>query len=560
MKTLSLFTKPVLILICVAFFATPILLIAQEGTETTATGDTQTQEPAAQTQEPGGGEGRAYQFKNEGIFGCNQVAGANASAGTMAAIGGVYVPVNDAAVTLNTGILVYKECVLRPLQNRLRESAMSALEKRNLIGISTGRNGNPQYVVNRKEERAQVRAESVISTLTNEKILEKLRPEYKEVVRSSVATTYRAGEQPERQLECSYKGNAAEVIKGKVPMDANGIPNIIGSGALTVLTDPACNPIGEYSILARITAERANEAEKDWEATIAEGRGFYPVTNNAEDPLAEKILTPASVVQSSFQNVFDSPVRQLESADDVGQMIGALFAGITTQALTDKGGLAGLLQSNNGQPSYLEQVARESSQGVIGAATNAALQILRAYRGFENRYLVAMNAIATSLTQAINQLRAEERACFDRIIPAAEEYADQNGFQITPVRLTSYSQQVINSQISPLSAPVLVNIASSTRALRLIDELIASVTNTASTNAQRIALQQLDNLAANNAFHDDTAADTAEEQRAGVASTMEETVSGIVEGWKTAPDAATGWCNLENQNIPRLWAEQWRRR
>ena len=34
-----------------------------------------------------------YQFKNEGIFGCNQVAGANASAGTMAAIGGVYVPV-----------------------------------------------------------------------------------------------------------------------------------------------------------------------------------------------------------------------------------------------------------------------------------------------------------------------------------------------------------------------------------------------------------------------------------------------------------------------------------
>src|SRR3989344_3228731 len=37
----------------------------------------------------------AYQFKNEGIFGCNQVAGANASAGTLAAIGGVYVPVND---------------------------------------------------------------------------------------------------------------------------------------------------------------------------------------------------------------------------------------------------------------------------------------------------------------------------------------------------------------------------------------------------------------------------------------------------------------------------------
>jgi len=549
-----------LLVVCIVFSLVPILLIAQETGESST--DTQTQQPDAQTGVPDSATAAAYQYKNEGIFGCNQVAGANASAGTMAAIGGVYVPVNDAAVTLNTGILVYKECVLRPLQNRLRESATSALTKRNLIGIQTGRNGNAQYVVNRDQERRQEVAKSVLATLNDQKILEKMDPSFKDAVRSSIAIVYRNGEEPQRQLECSYAGNSAEVLKGNISSNG-GIPNVIK--AMTVLKDPACYPLGAYAALSRVTTERANQAVKDWETMIEEGRGYYARTDNAEDPAKTTILTPASTVQESFQTVFDSPVRQLENSNDVGQMIGALFAGVTTQALTDKGGLAGLLQSNNGQPSYLEQVARESSQGVIGAAVNAALQILRAYREFENRYFAAMNSIATNLTQTINQLRATERACWDLIIPEARDYASENGFSLDQAKIRTstsslaFSQQVINSQIQPLVAPVTTNIASSTRALRLIDELIASVTNTASQNAQRIALQQLDNLVANNSLHDKQDAETAEKQREDVAGAMQGLVSDTKQAWGDSSDPATGWCNINNPDIPRLWAEQWSR-
>ncbi|MEK7155884.1 MAG: hypothetical protein AAB734_03320, partial [Patescibacteria group bacterium] len=49
-------------------------------------------------------------LSRDGIFGCRAAQYANI--GTLTAIGGVYVPVTDAAVTLNTGYLVYKECVL----------------------------------------------------------------------------------------------------------------------------------------------------------------------------------------------------------------------------------------------------------------------------------------------------------------------------------------------------------------------------------------------------------------------------------------------------------------
>src|SRR3990167_9643499 len=52
-------------------------------------------------------------FSRQGIFGCSQTGSYSMSVGTLGAMGGAFVPVNDAAVTLNTGYLVFKECVLR---------------------------------------------------------------------------------------------------------------------------------------------------------------------------------------------------------------------------------------------------------------------------------------------------------------------------------------------------------------------------------------------------------------------------------------------------------------
>ncbi|MBI4080001.1 hypothetical protein HY414_02130 [Candidatus Kaiserbacteria bacterium] len=521
-----------------------------------------------------------YQFKNEGIFGCNQVAGANASAGTLAAIGGVYVPVNDAAVTLNTGILVYKECVLRPLQDRLRESASSALLKRANIAIQTGREGSAQHVVNRRAERGDVADRELLVVLTDEKTLEKLHPAFKDPVRSSIARVYRAGREPETQLECGYEGNVEEALKGNVKGQEGEIPNVLD--ALTVLTDPACNPIGAYSLLARISNDRMTEAVRDWEITIAEGRGFYPLTDNAEDPLKERILTPASVVQESFQQILGSPVRQLESANDIGQMVGALYAGLTTHIISDSRGLSGITQSVAGQPSYLEQVAKESSQGVIGAAVNAALTVLNASREIEGRYLAAMEAIAANLTQSINQIRSTERSCWSLIVPKAEAYAargtctiiDQTTNppteQCTPIPLDpvkintstsslAFSQQVIDSQITPLANAALTNVQNSKRALGLIDQLIASVTNTASLNAQRIALQQLDTLVAQRALHTKFDAENAAKQRDDVQGAMATLVQDTAKAWGDSPDPSTGWCNVNNADIPRLWAERWKK-
>ncbi len=518
-----------------------------------------------------------YDFKNEGIFGCNQTAGANASAGTMAAIGGVYVPVNDAAVTLNTGILVYKECVLRPLQDRLRESATSALLKKQYIGIETGREGNKRYVVNIGGE-LQIVDDRAMLTFVTGPALETVHPTYREEIRRALARNFQAETRGTGKQECKYAGDLNMAV-------TNPTENEFDFVNFVELRDPSCNLFFAY-------IEKKNERDAVRAQAIADqmkvwdwGRGFYAVTDNAQDPLSEKILNPSSVVQESFQQILGSPVRQLESANDIGQMIGALFAGVTTQALTDNQGLAGLAQSVAGRPSYLDQVARESSQGVIGAAVNAALTILNAARQVEGSFLAVMNAIAGNLTQTINQIRGTERQCWALVVPKVREYAARGTcttinpitfpptqptqqcipFELNEAKISAatsslaFSQQVIDSQITPLAQAALTNVQSSQRALGLIDQLIAGVTNTNSLATQRLALQQLDSLVAQKALHSQYDVVNAAKQKEDIVTAMGNLVSDTKIAWGDSPDPGVGWCNINNPTVIQLWAERWKK-
>ena len=64
-----------------------------------------------------------------GIFSCNQNGAYAMSVGALGATGGVFVPVADASVELNTGTLVYKECVLREVVDAQRMAATAGFTK-----------------------------------------------------------------------------------------------------------------------------------------------------------------------------------------------------------------------------------------------------------------------------------------------------------------------------------------------------------------------------------------------------------------------------------------------
>jgi hypothetical protein len=110
----------------------------------------------------------------------------------------------DAAVTLNTGYLVYKECVLRGIVDRERESALAALIKQLIITLQTGRGGNPTFWQSKKEnlDRSDQRFLTSIQQRSAA-----LNPAFQSKLVRSEARDYMTNtRQPDAAYDCPYKG------------------------------------------------------------------------------------------------------------------------------------------------------------------------------------------------------------------------------------------------------------------------------------------------------------------------------------------------------------------
>ncbi len=490
----------------------------------------------------------AYNFQSQGIFGCGTVAGSQ-SVGATAAIGGVYVPVNDAAVTQNTQILIYKECVLRVLVDRERQSAMAAYLKRAQVAIETGNNGGPQYAVSEAGARGTVSDQELVH-FVQDGTLDKLDPSTRQIIQRAIVQNYVDNSRdPSLALKCPYTGNINAAIQGR--------PDDFWGSLSALQRYPQCNPYWAYYIAQQQANDRITQVQNCLMNQLNWGRGFYN-TNSGGNPCTATTYTPASVVQESYQQILGSPVRQFENANDVGQMIGALYGGLTTQILSSNQGLYGLTLPIGTQPSYVDQINAEASTNLRGSAVSAALQILGSARQVEMQYGQAAVSISNVLSDTAAKLRASENACWSVVVPQVQTYASQNGLTINVATSTTFSQGVINSQISSLSTTASANAQTAQNALTQINQLIAGLTNTSSLDAQRIALTQLDQLVAQHQLHTSLDANNMQQQLQNVQTAMQSLVQSTQQAWSTSTDPSVGWCNINNPAVPQMWANQWK--
>ncbi len=501
-------------------------------------------------------------FNVQGIFDCNK-NGAYSSVGSTVAIGGPFVPVADYAVELNTGVLVYKECVLRNIVVRRREAAMTALLKKTNTAVQTGRNGNKQFVENQNQEKLNV-SDLQEKAFRESSALDAVHPSFRSDVQRAVAINYQLETRAkESALECPFEGDISVYQKDPT--------HNFSWDAFFAMSKSTCIPFWAKMRAIEMRDEQIGRAlaaqydEWNW------GRGYYAVTDNAANPLARKVLTPSVTVQASFQNIIDSPIRQLESANDIGQMIGALYAGLETQILADSRGLAGISVSTGGQLSYIDQLVANSSQGLRNAALNAALQILASARRVEAAYLQAATAISTSLAQASAQLRSAENQCWNLIIPqvctstalnAQNECTDASSTYKIATSTAGYAQAVIVSQITPLITVAATNTATSQAALARIDVLIKGVSQNASLEVQRTSLLELDALVAQHRIHTQPDVDGPNgivKKLDSVQAAMNALVTDTVKSWADDPSPAVGWCNINNTAVIQAWKDTWKK-
>jgi hypothetical protein len=544
------------------FCVTPVLAFAQdaggEAADTTATSAT-------------ADYSSTFAFQRQGVFGCSINGSYSMSVGALSAVGGTYVPVNDAAVTLNTGYLVYKECVLRGIVNRMREDASSAIQKQILVAYNRGRNGLPLYSQSLQRESVSVYTDSIARDLTGT-VLDVLPPSFQAPVKKAIVQGYmQAINAPNRSLACSYAGDLETLQQRPTQFKGN-----IWEGLFS-LRSTNCIPFYAAENARNLVLGNAASRWDDQFTQLQWGRGTYPIQTTDEN--GDLItVTPGSLVAANAQQALQTGFTQLQNANDIDQMVGALFAGITSQVVSDNRGLAGITQKTGSQASYLDQVAKESAAGLRNSALNAAIQILAAAKQVEVAYLAAMNAIGTALLDTMNQLRSKENACWNLVISSvcadslkADNTCSQKMPSCTPTATTTcptiklkiatstqYSQGVINARITPLASSTAVNIQASENSNKLIDDLLAGVANTTSLNAQRVALQQLDGLVSQRKLHTQYDAQNAQQTKTDVVASMTTLLQDTIVAWGDSTDPNVGWCNVNNPTVVQMWMNNWK--
>lgn len=488
----------------------------------------------------------------DGVFGCS--ASKYQNIGSLSAIQGVYVPVNDAAVTLNTGYLVYKECVLDGVVSAIKNDVASGLQRAAINAIETSRNGRPQYLTNFEQDLRPYLDAVTIDLVTGGRS-GTMCAAFKNTVPTAVARNYYAMTRDAGKIEvqCPFTGGDAEraaMIAGTQPVNWNTFMKLV---------EPTGYLVGAYNLEKNRVDTAVVEYEYNLREQIGWSGGFFPAFDNAANPLNQRTLTPGSVIANSFQRMLGVGTDILVQADEIDKINGSLQAGLQTSIIADTiRGLTGFSRSQNGQPSYLDRMSAESSSAVRSGAVNAALGILAAARQVETTYKSAKEGVANVLTDAIGKLRQAENTCWGLIVPKVRDRAASQGVSLRIATTTEFSQKIIDEQIQPLATVTVRDLRASESALNLINQLIASVTNTSSAAAQRAALERLDSMVANNQMHSASEASTAQKQKDEVTVAIGTLVDETLKGWGDSQDTEVGWCNVNNDAVIEMWLDRWR--
>ncbi len=490
-----------------------------------------------------------YQFQRNGIFGCNLTGSYSMSVGSLSAVGGAYVPVNDAAVTLNTGYLVYKECVLRGVVNRMRESETAALVQSITTAYQRGREGLPLFSQNLALEQRTTYDKTYVKAVEGS-YLNSIRPEYQNAVKRTLIQRYlQERNNPSQVLACPQSSNYWERL-----------------GELSL--NPACN---QYMATVLAEAEIEGMASARWNNTLTRlgwDDGNYPVVTIDENG-NEIVVTPGSIVGSNVQQALQSGFRQLENANDIDQMIGALFAGISTQVVSGVNGLMGLTQPTGSLGSYLQRVVAEAATGLRNQVGNLALQILGAAKQIEEQYLAVWKQIADLIARAAVSLREQEKACWDLVIqnvcastPDSSNKctAQKDGTLTLKVATSTAFSDAATATLGASASSTAINIQVSENALLLINELIAQVSNTSDPATQQRALYRLDELALNRRLHIKPDLDQAIATKDNISASMDRLVREVSDAWQKSMDVSVGWCNVSSNTtaVRDYWTDKWK--
>lgn len=466
-------------------------------------------------------------------------------------------PVADYAVELNTGILVYKECVLREIVTSKRKAALATVDEKVLsrFNSSTDGSGNPTFggFPSRElgQEEWKLSEKTMVRYLEDNDSLSGFNAVLKGKVKQAIALGYINASDPRRSFACKYADDG-----GDLEAVYNGVP--VGNywdGFNAVADNPSCSVLFAADIgYNALTNQGAYELYKNRER-LSWGNGIYDVAHYDENGF-RYTDTPGGIVGAVALQSVESPYVQAQQADDINEMIDGLYLGVVNQVLTGSSkGLAGLTQ---GAASYMLQVVQKTGGDYVDATNNVVLSALQAALTQEIKYASEVGKTIQLFTSTNNQLTAKETQCFTTIQNAVCQAGTITSTACTGTSggtLTfskpPFAKTVIDAGTKALSNAAITRLNSSTPIQNRINGLITDLRANGSAAAQTQALASLAGIAP----HDVTATNAESANQTVIAQQMSKLITDTFKNWESV-DAPVGWC-ADSQGTKDKWTACW---
>jgi hypothetical protein len=332
-----------------------------------------------------------------------------------------------------------KEWALDGVLFALAKKALQQMVRSTVSWINSGFKGSPMYITNPEQFLTNVGDEIAGEIIYGSDLNFLCSPIN---IRVALEFYYKATQQ-RKAPQCTLSGvvkNVDQFVKGNFL--AGGWP-----GWLAVTISPTNQPIGGLlaavgTLESNVGAGRAGQVMRlNW------GKGFlsYEDCTDPKDKSTCKIVTPGSTIADALTFELSVGERTLIEADEINEIIGALFAQLGSQALTSLRGVNGISKpapfgSGTNSPnvptgcaalSYLDQLndprCNPNPYGTTtapgtGGTTSFLGEALTAERAYQSLY----KGIVTSADSVRNEATDKGIACRanERVFDEATEIRD----------------------------------------------------------------------------------------------------------------------------------------
>lgn len=353
--------------------------------------------------------------------------------------------------------LISKEYALDTIALIIAKSAASAITQSIVTWINSGFEGNPAFVTDLEGFMLNVADEAAaeyISYLGDETqalLCTPFTPDIQIALTIDYAKTSSKHSAPRCSLDEVFANveRLENFIDGS--FDEGGL-----DGFFNVAVNQQNNPYGSYlhaksEMAIRLSDQLSVEANViDWGAGFLSKKDCQPKQSGNIVDLANRfpgrdlveegdqwcaIVTPGKTIENELANVLGSGIRQLELADELGEIVTALMAQLAQQVITGARGLLGTNQANSSSGrSYFDEARLQQTTRTQGTLTSGINSTISSSISTEEDYRDLHQSTLTVAGEA-NSLLQNLEACLQAHSPSNPLLANTFAF-VTGARQT----------------------------------------------------------------------------------------------------------------------------